>query len=43
MLGEQPIAEEDVMENTRMTYDVFVQNSQDATSHTIEWLPYTHE
>ncbi len=39
---EEPIAEEDLMENARVTYDVFVQNSLEATSHTLEWLPYTH-
>lgn len=38
---EEPIAEEDLMENARVTYDVFVQNSLEATSHTLEWLPYT--
>jgi len=40
---EQSIAEEDVMENAKVTYDVFVQNSLDATSHTLEWLNLTHE
>jgi len=39
---EEPIAEEDLMENARVTYDVFIQNSLDATSHTLEWLPYSH-
>lgn len=40
---DEPIAEEDIMENARVTYDVFVQNSLEATSHTLEWLPYTHQ
>lgn len=42
-LEEEPIAEEDLMENARVTYDIFVQNSLEATSHTLEWLPYTHQ
>lgn len=39
---EQPIAEEEVMENIRVMYDIYVQNTLDATSHTLEWLNYTH-
>jgi len=39
---EEPIGEEDLMENARVTYDIFVQNSLEATSHTLEWLPYSH-
>lgn len=39
----EPIAEEEVMENIKATYDVFVQNSLEATSHTIEWLKNTHQ
>ncbi len=42
-LEEEPIAEEDLMENARVTYDIFVQNSLEATSHSLEWLPYTHQ
>ena len=38
---EEPIAEEDLMENARVTYDIFVQNTLEATSHTLEWLPKT--
>ncbi len=41
--SEEPIAEEDMMENARLTYDIFVQNGLSETSHTIEWLPYTHQ
>jgi hypothetical protein len=42
-LEEEPIAEEDMMENARVTYDIFVQNSLEATSHSLEWLNYTHQ
>lgn len=31
--------EEDVMENAKFTYDLFVQNTVDSTSHTLQWLP----
>jgi hypothetical protein len=36
---DEPIAEEDLMENARVTYEVFVQNNLDATSHSLQWLP----
>jgi hypothetical protein len=39
----QAIAEEDVMENIKVMYDVFIQNNLDTTSHSIEWLKMTHE
>ena len=39
----QAIAEEDVMENIKVMYDVFIQNNLDTTSHSIEWLEMTHE
>ena len=32
---EEPIAEEDLMENARVTYEIFVQNNLDATSHSL--------
>ena len=38
----EPIAEEEVMENIRVMYDIFIQNSLDQTSHSIEWLDYNH-
>lgn len=27
------------MDNAKYSYEVFIQNSLDATSHTLEWLP----
>lgn len=35
----EPIAEEDMMENARVTYEVFVQNNLESTSHSLQWLP----
>lgn len=38
-----PISEEELMENVKVTYDVFVQESLETTSHTIEWLNCTKQ
>jgi hypothetical protein len=38
----QPMTEEELMENIKVTYDVFVQHSLDTTSHTIEWINHPH-
>lgn len=29
-----------MMENARVAYDVFIQNSLKSTSHSVQWLPY---
>jgi hypothetical protein len=29
-----------MMENARVLYDVFIQNSLKSTSHSVQWLPY---
>ena len=39
---QEQLDEDAKMENIRMTYDVFVQNSLSATSHSMEWLPVSH-
>ena len=39
----QAIAEDDVMENIKVMYDVFIQNNLANTSHSIEWLRMTHQ
>lgn len=31
------------MENVQLTYDLFVQNQLKYTSHSLEWLPISHE
>lgn len=38
----QPMTEEELMENIKVTYDVFVQHSLDTTSHTLEWINHPH-
>jgi len=35
------MGEEDLMHKASIVFDVFVQNSIEATSHSIEWLPFT--
>ena len=40
--NEESLGEDEKMENIRMTYDLFVQNSFKYTSHSIEWLPISH-
>lgn len=37
--GEE-MAEEDLMANAKVTYEVFIQNNLESTSHTLEWLRY---
>ena len=39
---EEPLEEDEKMENVRLTYDFFIQNQLKYTSHTIEWLPQSH-
>ncbi len=34
---------EQLMENTKVTHDCFIQNSLKSTSHTVQWLPYKEE
>lgn len=41
--GDEPMGEEDIMANAKVTYEVFVQNNLDATSHTLEWTKYTNQ
>jgi hypothetical protein len=36
---DEPMGEEDLMHKASLIYDVFVQNSLEATSHCVEWLP----
>ena len=36
---EEPLEEDEKMENVRLTYDLFIQNQLQYTSHTLEWLP----
>ena len=36
---EEAMREEDVMENAKFTYEVFIQNTLDYTSHSVQWLP----
>lgn len=40
---DEPMAEEDLMNKASLIFDVFVQNSLEATSHSIEWLPFVEE
>ena len=35
--------EDEKMENVKQTYDLFVQNQLEHTSHTMEWLPISHK
>lgn len=37
---DEPMGEEDLMHKASIIFDVFVQNSLEATSHSIEWLPF---
>lgn len=32
--------DEQLMENARVTYDCFIQNTLSSTSHTLQWLPH---
>ena len=36
---EESLAEDEKMENIRIVYDLFIQNTLKHTSHTLEWLP----
>ena len=36
----EEIDDEIMMENARVAYDVFIQNSLKSTSHSVQWLPY---
>ena len=36
---EQPLEQEDLMENAKLTYEIFIQNSLRCTTHSIQWLP----
>ena len=40
--GEE-MAEEDLMANAKVTYEVFIQNNLESTSHTLEWLRYKNQ
>jgi hypothetical protein len=35
--------QEMLMENVKVTYDVFVQNMLNYTTHSVQWLPYVEE
>ena len=39
----EPLDEEQVMENARVTCDIFIHNLLSQTSHTVQWLPYEEE
>lgn len=41
--GDEPMAEEDLMNKASLIFDIFVQNSIEATSHSVEWLQGTLE
>ena len=40
--GEE-MAEEDLMANAKVTYEVFIKNNLESTSHTLEWLRYKNQ
>lgn len=40
---DEPLAEEDLMNKASLIFDVFVQNTLDCTSHSVEWLPYVEQ
>ena len=40
---EGPLDEEQLMENIKVTYDVFIQNALNSTTHTVQWLPFRHD
>lgn len=36
----EELMEEDIMENAKISYDVFISNTLMSTSHSVQWLPY---
>jgi hypothetical protein len=42
-LDEEEVEEDIKMENVRQTFDLFIQNTLKATSHSLEWLPIGHQ
>jgi len=43
LIAGEEMAEEDLMANAKVTYEVFIQNNLECTSHTLEWLRYTNQ
>ena len=40
---EESVDEDIKMENVRGLYDLYIQNSLQRTSHSLEWLPQSHQ
>jgi hypothetical protein len=38
---EEELDEKTLMENVALVYDVFIKNTMEAVSHSLEWLPVT--
>ena len=41
--SQEELDDEQLMENCRNYYDIFIQNILGSTSHTVQWLPYHHD
>lgn len=37
------IDDEEMMDNAQQVCDVFIHNRLESTSHTVQWLPYSHD
>jgi hypothetical protein len=38
--NEELLGDEEIMENAKVYYDILIQNTLQATSHSVQWLPH---